>query len=143
MTPHVAGAPDLVNTEGLTDYNIRWPWNNMRLAPEMTAVLRVKNEARSIPWVLPPMFDATQRVLLVDNGSEDGTADVARKVAAQHGAEDRLAVREYPFHVSRCGPEHLATPERSVHSLAYFYNWAFSHVETTYSLKWDGDMVLT
>jgi hypothetical protein len=30
-----------------------------------------------------------------------------------------------------------------VHSLAYFYNWCFSHVRTRYSWKWDGDMVLT
>ena len=30
-----------------------------------------------------------------------------------------------------------------MHSLAYFYNWSFSHVRTAYALKWDGDMVLT
>ena len=30
-----------------------------------------------------------------------------------------------------------------MHSLAYFYNWCFSHVRTRYSWKWDGDMVLT
>ena len=30
-----------------------------------------------------------------------------------------------------------------MHSLVYFYNWSFAHVETAYSLKWDGDMVLT
>ena len=34
-------------------------------------------------------------------------------------------------------------PERSVHSLAYFYNWCFAQVGTRYSWKWDGDMVLT
>ena len=49
----------------------------------------------------------------------------------------------YPFSVSRCGSEHLQTPADSVHSLSYFYNWAFSHVRTTYALKWDGDMLLT
>ena len=30
-----------------------------------------------------------------------------------------------------------------MHSLTHFYNWSFSHVRTTYSMKWDGDMVLT
>jgi hypothetical protein len=45
--------------------------------------------------------------------------------------------------VARCGEEHLDTPADSVHSLAYFYNWSFSHVRTGYALKWDGDMVLT
>jgi hypothetical protein len=59
------------------------------------------------------------------------------------GAADRLEVHTYPFSVARCGQEHLDTPAASVHSLAYFYNWAFSHVRTCYALKWDGDMVLT
>jgi len=48
----------------------------------------------------------------------------------------------YPFAVARCGADHLATAETSVHSLAYFYNWSFAHVRTAYALKWDGDMVL-
>ncbi len=143
MTARAGGGPDLLNLEGLADYDIRWPWTRKRLVPGMTTVLRVKNEARSLPWVLPPMFAATQHVVLVDNASEDQTAEAAREIAARHDASDRLTVKEYPFRASRCGPEHLATPERSVHSLAYYYNWAFSHVETTYSLKWDGDMVLT
>ena len=30
-----------------------------------------------------------------------------------------------------------------MHNLAYFYNWSFAHVQTAYSMKWDGDMVLT
>ena len=30
-----------------------------------------------------------------------------------------------------------------MHSLTHFYNWSFSQVRTTYSMKWDGDMVLT
>ena len=30
-----------------------------------------------------------------------------------------------------------------MHSLTYFYNWSFAHVRTSYSMKWDGDMVLT
>ncbi len=143
MTPTSDGSPDLTNLEGLGDFDIRWGWNTGRLDPGTTTVLRVKNEARSMPWVLPPMLAATQQVVLVDNASTDATADAAREVAARHGAQDRLTIVGYPFQVSRCGPEHLATPERSVHSLAYYYNWAFSQVRTAYSLKWDGDMVLT
>ena len=45
--------------------------------------------------------------------------------------------------MARAGAEHLAIHERSVHSLSYFYNWAFAQVDTAYSWKWDGDMVLT
>lgn len=133
----------LHNLEGEQDFDVAWPWWNQVLTPGLTAVLRVKDEARSIPWSLPPVLAATERVVLIDNQSDDGTADVARRVAAELGDADRLSVIEYPFTVSRCGPENLWTPERSVHSLAYFYNWSYSHVDTTYALKWDGDMVLT
>jgi hypothetical protein len=136
-------APVLTNIEGHTDFNVRWAWAEARPQPGFTAVVRVKNEATSLPWVLPPLLRAVQQVVLIDNESTDGTADVARRVAEEVGAAERLAVHHYPFSVARCGEEHLDTPAASVHSLAYFYNWSFSHVRTAYALKWDGDMVLT
>lgn len=133
----------LKNLEDLHDFDVPWPRDFHELDSGLTAVLRVKNEARSLPWVLPPLFKAVQRVVVVDNQSDDGTPDVAKAVAEKAGAGDRLTVTSYPFDVSRCGAEHLGTPEASVHNLAYFYNWSFSHVHTAYSMKWDGDMVLT
>jgi glycosyltransferase involved in cell wall biosynthesis len=133
----------LGNLERHHDYDVSWPRDFRAQPPGLTAVLRVKNEARSLPWVLPPLFEAVQDVVVVDNNSDDGTADVARRVAEQAGSVDRLTVTSYPFDVSRCGAEHLATPETSVHNLAYFYNWSFAHARTAYSMKWDGDMVLT
>ncbi len=106
-------------------------------------MLRVKNEAQSLPWVLPGVLRSVEQAIVVDNGSTDDTVEVARQVAAEMGLEERLRVLSYPFAVSRCGPEHLQTFPDSVHSLTYFYNWSFSHVRTRYALKWDGDMVLT
>ena len=133
----------LTNLEERHDYDVAWPRDHRQLAEGLTAVLRVKNEARSLPWVLPPLFAAVQHVIVVDNQSDDGTPEVARAVADSLDAGSRLTVTSYPFDVSRCGAEHLATPEASVHNLAYFYNWSFGHVATAYSMKWDGDMVLT
>jgi glycosyltransferase involved in cell wall biosynthesis len=131
------------NREGLAEYAVRWNWTDGPSGSGFTAVLRVKDEARSLPWVLPGVLRSVERAIVVDNDSTDGTADVARRVAAEAGLEDRLRVLSYPFAVSRCGPEHLRTFPDSVHSLTYFYNWSFSHVRTPYALKWDGDMVLT
>jgi glycosyltransferase involved in cell wall biosynthesis len=84
-----------------------------------------------------------EHTIVVDNGSTDGTPEVAKGVAERLGRADDLEVLSYPFSVSRCGPEHLWTYPDSVHRLTYFYNWSFSHVKTRYALKWDGDMVLT
>lgn len=134
--------PDLRNRERLSEFDAASPWRHP-LAPGVTAVLRVKSEARNLPWVLPSLFRSTEAVVMIDNQSVDGSAEIAREVARRHGFSARLRVIAYPFDVSRCGPEHLRTPPDSVHSLAYFNNWAFSHVRTAVALKWDGDMVLT
>jgi hypothetical protein len=138
-----AATPAITNVEQETEYNVRWAWSEGEPEPGLTGVVRVKDEARSLPWTLPPLLRAADRVVLVDNGSTDGTPVLARRIAERHGAADRLEIRSYPFAVARCGPEHLATPAASVHSLVHFYNWSFSHVRTGYALKWDGDMVLT
>ncbi|MFA6576301.1 MAG: hypothetical protein WCS84_12830 [Nocardioides sp.] len=134
---------DIPCAEGIPEYDVHWAWQERKLPMGLTCVFRVKNEARNLPWVLPPMFEAVQHVVVVDNQSDDGTPEVAERVAAEVGATDRLTSTTYPFRVSRAGAEHLATPPDSVHSLTHFYNWSFAHVQTSYSMKWDGDMVLT
>ena len=131
------------NREGLSEYAVRWNWVEDSSHSGFTAVLRVKDEAKSLPWVLPGVLRSVQQTIVVDNGSTDGTPEVALGVAEEMGLSERLRVLSYPFAVSRCGPEHLWTYPDSVHSLTYFYNWSFSHVLTRYALKWDGDMVLT
>jgi glycosyltransferase involved in cell wall biosynthesis len=132
------------NREGISEYAVRWHWaEGPSSPPGFTAVLRVKDEARSLPWALPGVLRSVQRAIVVDNGSTDGTPEVAEEVAEGLGLGGRLEVLSYPFAVSRCGPEHLWTHPDSVRSLTYFYNWSFSHVRTRYALKWDGDMVLT
>ena len=138
-----ARTPAITNREGQTDFNVRWAWADAPPRAGFTGVVRVRDEADNLPWVLPPLLDAVARVVLLDNGSSDGSAEVARRIARERGAEARLEVHDYPFAVARCGDEHLATPPDSVHSLTYFYNWSFAHVGTAYALKWDGDMVLT
>ncbi len=137
-------AEGLRNLEGHRDFDIVWPWRREGgQRSGTTAVLRVKNEAASLPFVLPPLLRACDAVLVVDNGSTDDTAAVAAETAARAGLAGRLRQAEYPFDVARAGAEHLAAHELSVHSLAYFYNWCFAQVDTRYSWKWDGDMVLT
>lgn len=132
------------NREGVRGFDVHWPSaGGGELERGITAVLRVKNEARNLPWVLPGLLAAVDRVVLVDNQSTDDTAGVARAVAEHHGATGRLEVASYPFAVSRCGPENLATPGDSVHSLTHFNNWAFAHARTQHTMKWDGDLVLT
>ena len=131
------------NRERIPEYAFHWNWVEDSSDSGFTAVLRVKDEARSLPFSLPGVLRCVEQAIVVDNGSSDGTPEVALGVAEELGFGQRIRVLSYPFSVSRCGPEHLWTYPDSVHSLTYFYNWSFSHVRTRYSLKWDGDMVLT
>ena len=79
-------SPTIANLEGHADFNVRWSWAEDAPRPGMTAIVRVKNEARALPWTLPPLLRAVDRVVLVDNGSTDGTPVVARETAAAVGA---------------------------------------------------------
>ena len=143
MNAH-AGTTGISNLEGHTGYDIVWPWTRPEgLRSGSTAVLRVKDEALSLPFVLPPLLRSMDHVLVVDNGSTDGTPEVTTSTAEAAGLAHKLTLTSYPFQVARAGAEHLAVHELSVHSLSYFYNWCFAQVGTRYSFKWDGDMVLT
>ena len=87
--------------EGLADFEVSWRWGSGDLRPGFTVVLRVKDEARNLPFVLPPLLRSLAQVIVVDNGSTDGTPEVAARVAEEMGAADRLDVLSYPFQVSR------------------------------------------
>ena len=125
------------------DFNVRWGWAEGPLRAGMTAIVRVKNEARALPWTLPPLLRAVDRVVLIDNGSTDGTASVGARGGGRRPARRRSTSPATRSPSRAAAPSTLATPEASVHSLAYFYNWSFAHVRTSYALKWDGDMVLS
>ena len=68
------------NREGLADYDIRWNWSTKPSASGFTSVMRVKDEALSLPWVLPAMLRSVEHVILVDNNSSDGTPDIAKEL---------------------------------------------------------------
>lgn len=56
--------------------------------PLVDVVLPVLNEAEALPWVLARM-PAGHRAIVVDNGSSDGSADLARHLGAEVVREPR------------------------------------------------------
>jgi hopene-associated glycosyltransferase HpnB len=87
----------------------RWPgeWRVPTVAPStrpdrgdaVVAIVPARNEAAVLPATLPSLLDqlgGTLRVVLVDDKSTDGTAAVARRVAEEHGATERLTVLAAP-----------------------------------------------
>ncbi len=64
--------------------------------PDVVAVIPARNEAgfigRAVTSLLTQDYPASLRIVVVDDRSEDGTADVARAAAAALGAQGRLAI---------------------------------------------------
>jgi hopene-associated glycosyltransferase HpnB len=51
-------------------------------APSVAVVVPARNEARYLPRTLPPLIAQGHSVLVVDDRSDDGTADIARSLGA-------------------------------------------------------------
>jgi len=129
------------NREGLLNYD--FSLSGKEKQPGLSAMLRIKNEEDRIFYCLTSILDVFDEIVLVDNASEDQTVAVVREFKRRFDTENKIKCYFYPFTVSRYGPEHFDTPEDSVHSVVYYYNWTLSLCTRTFVCKWDGDMVLS
>lgn len=128
------------NREGFRNFDFMLAQGRVR--PGVSALLRIRNEAPKLPYVLASMFELFDEIVLVDNASDDDSARIAREFKERQDRADRLKLYAYPFTIARYGAEHAATPETSVHSVVYYYNWALAQCACRYVCKWDGDMVI-
>ncbi|MDR3423758.1 MAG: glycosyltransferase [Alphaproteobacteria bacterium] len=71
-----------------------------RTFPSVDIVVPARDEAHALPRTLPSLltqdYAGAWRVILVDDHSGDGTADIARQIAADHDQTDRLTVIAAP-----------------------------------------------
>lgn len=131
---------ELKNREGLTAYNCSLLPQRMH-APGVSAMLRIKNEASKIELCLRSIASSFDEIVVVNNGSSDDTGAIVERLAKSPGMQ-HVKLFDYPHVISRCGADNSETPEDSVHSLAYYYNWSLSQCSRAWVFKWDGDMVL-
>jgi glycosyltransferase involved in cell wall biosynthesis len=128
------------NREGLVEYDFVLPGRVS--ATGVTAMLRAKNEARKIEMCLSSILHLFDEIVVVDNASSDDTLQLVEQFKADHDRQDRIRIYSYPHRISRCGDEHWETPDDSVHSLVYYYNWCRSKCHCGHIFKWDADMAL-
>jgi len=64
--------------------------------PAVCILVPARNESESLPRTLPSLlqqdYSGEFAVIVIDDRSEDGTADIARKLAEESGAAERLTV---------------------------------------------------
>jgi glycosyltransferase involved in cell wall biosynthesis len=108
----------------------------------ISAMVRVHNEAELLSAVVRSIAALVDEVVIVDNGSTDGTAEVIRALAC-----DLPDVRSYfyPHQVARAGIEHRdavrAGADSPCRRLSEYSNWALARCRYPFVLKWDGDMI--
>ena len=88
----------------------------------ISAVVRVKNEEEWIEPCLLSVSDAVDELVVVDNGSTDGTPEILARLAPALAPKLRL--------FSRPGLDHVDLS-----------NFALSQATYRWALKWDGDFV--
>jgi hypothetical protein len=108
--------------------------------PGISAMMRVKNEEAIVQASILSIIDFVDEVVVIDNASDDLTVKKVKELETKYS--DKIKLEYYPFLVKRCGNEFIHTPENSVHSLAYYYNWCRSKCNYSYLLKWDADMII-
>lgn len=113
---------------------------------KISAMLRVKNEIEFLERSIKSVVDVVDELVVVDNLSMDGSADVITTLAKLY--PDKIRAFSYPHDVARYGDEmeKLATTaegRRSPSFLPNFYNWCVDKCTCPYILKWDGDTIAT
>src|SRR5688572_4405193 len=112
------------NREGLVEYDFVLP--GCVRAAGVSAMLRVKNESRKIDMCLSSALHLFDEIVVIDNASSDDTRQLVEQFKTDHDRQDKIRLCSYPHRIARCGDEHWSTPEDSVHSLVYYYNWCRS-----------------
>jgi glycosyltransferase involved in cell wall biosynthesis len=110
----------------------------------ITAMVRVRNEEEYLEPCVRSILDLVDRVVIVDNLSDDRTPQIIRALCRAHG--DKVVARSYPHAVLRVGKENeqaAAARAGSPNLLTTYYNYCLAECRTNFVLKWDGDMVAT
>ncbi len=105
-------------------------------------MLRARNESTKIITCLASILGMFDEIVYIDNASSDDTLDRVVQFKIDYDARHLIRIAQYPHVIARCGDEHWGTPEDSVHSLVYYYNWCLSRCRCAYVFKWDADMAL-
>ena len=105
---------------------------------DITAVIRLSNEAEWLPKCLESIIDIFDEILLCTQGAQkDNTIEICKEWSSKY---DKVKYYHYEHKSRPNGPGHDKQPYDK-YSRAWFYNWCFDKASCEWVCKWDGDMI--
>lgn len=114
-----------------------------RSADSISTVFRVKNAEETIAVALLSFLPVSSEIVVVDNGSTDGTWDTLLRLQRQLSPYVPVKLFQYPQPIALYGDDYgRAVREQPNSSIANFYNFSFSQATCEYVLKADAGCIL-
>ena len=130
----------LINKEWYTDYNIDPNWFTKEKKVGISGVARLKNSADFLEQVIKAFLPYLDEIILVAEQATDGTNEICERLAKEY--PDKVKYFFYPFTIRFRDYDGDDQPTSdSVHSFAYFTNWAFSQSTYKYVMRLDDDIL--
>jgi glycosyltransferase involved in cell wall biosynthesis len=102
-------------------------------------VARLKNSADFLEICVKAFLPYLDEVILVAEKSTDNTSEICEKLVREH--PDKIKYFYYEYEVFFRNSEQPMPPTNSVHSFAYFTNYAFSKTSYQYVMRLDDDIL--
>lgn len=115
---------------------------NKNNIPKVTAVYRVKNAEKFISMSIMSVIPLVDKIIIFDNASTDDTVKVVSNLQKEIADTIEIELFSYPQGLARAGNRYRFELEQDPKkSIAKFYNYCFSKVNTEYALKIDAHCI--
>lgn len=105
----------------------------------LSFLIRAKNEEFMVAQCLQSIVDIAEEIIFVDNNSTDRTLEIATLLAEKY---PNIFVYQYNIDVPKAGIKHeIAVENKSLNTLATYYNWCLSKTTKFNVIKWDCDFI--
>lgn len=104
----------------------------------ISAMMRIRNGEDFLKISILSIIDQVDEIICVFNNSSDKTEEILLSLEKQY--PEKIKIYKYiPVVYPPNSQGHINTPEQSVQSLAYYYNFALSKTSKKYVFKFDDD----
>lgn len=130
----------LSNAEWFKDFDIPRTWFTEKKKIGISGIARLKNSADFLEVVVESFLPYLDEIVLAAEQWTDGTNEICERLAKKY--PDKVKYYFFPHKVNFRDYEWKTPPTtESIHSFAYFTNWAFSKSTYQYVMRLDDDIL--